>query len=243
MRHHGVCHDDGIAVTQFEVFGKQVLLGLLVFLVDKLLRTEPAGELAPLVYSLESTVLEERTLDFLFAERLVAPQGDAVHLDLVLLVNVYIHDDLAGVCHVIALHDVDFGILETLLVEVSLGQRLGPVRHVGVNLVLLDQSQLGFQVLPFALLHTVVVDFRNLGKLSQLDMQISRIDHDAIYTDLYVGEESVPPVSLYGLGNLLTGYGHPLTNGESRESDKQIVVIVADTPYGNAGNDVFPRCA
>ena len=79
---------------------------------------------------LEHTLGNQRTLDFLVAEEVVAVDDDVAHLHLRLLVNVNIQDDHVLVGHVVTLGDGDDGILVALAVKILLCQDLGTVNDI-----------------------------------------------------------------------------------------------------------------
>ena len=57
------------------------------------------------------------------------------NLDFLFLIYDHVQDYLVLVSHIVALVDLDFSILETLVIEVFLGKDLGTVEHVGCYLV------------------------------------------------------------------------------------------------------------
>ena len=162
--HHRVGHDVCIAVSVLVILVYEQLLVLVVQVVDKLLRTEEMAPVALLVGLLHCP------LQLLFVEGGVTSDIDLVDLDLLLLVDVDIEDEVVGLSHVVALHDVDLGILEALLIEVALDDNLGTIHHVGRNLVALTKIEFGLQVVLLRLLHTGEVELREAGTLRECNV-------------------------------------------------------------------------
>ena len=237
--HYAVGYQEGIAVTQFVIFVDEVVLGFLVLLVDKLLRTEPATHVLAFVYGLQHAFGDKGTLDFLLWQVVVTGDVDVVHLHLVFLVDVYVHDDIAGFGGIIASQDVEFGILVALLVEVSLTQNLCPGNGVGRHLVFFHNAQFLFQILAFALLHARIVDSGNARVRGKVDVEVGRIANNAVDGDGHIAEESVAPISTNGIGDLFAGDGNLIAHLQTRQSDEQVVVVVCCSRYGDASEDAF----
>ena len=111
---YGVFEDGHVTVAQLVVLLNKGFLSLSVAFVGKLLGLEHGLELASLVNLSEGALAEERALDLLVAQVLVALEDDAANLHLLLLVDGDIEYDLVLIGHIVALHDVDFGILVAL---------------------------------------------------------------------------------------------------------------------------------
>ncbi len=198
---HAVAEDDGVAVAQLIVFLDELLLVGLPALGCELLGLEERGELAGLVCLGEGTLSQEATLDLQVGELLVALDGDVAHAHLLLLVDDDVEDDLVFRGHVVALLYLDIGVLESLVVEVFLGQYDGAVDHVGRDLSALEDAELLLHVLLLALLQSDVVDLRHAWPSLERDVQVNLVTYDGVGSDLHVGEQSVVPVALHGVGD------------------------------------------
>ena len=164
---------------------------------------------------LESTVLEECTLDLRHFQGGVAKHGDAINLHLVLLIDIDFQYGFAWLRDIVVLDDVDFCILIALFIEIAFGEQARAVYDVGCDLSVLDQTQLFLQVLLLAFLHAVVCDFRDAGACCQLDMQIGLIIDEAVHTDGDIAEEAVFPVAADGRRYLFTWQGDTLSHLQS----------------------------
>ena len=124
-----------------------LILGLVVALRSELLGLEEILELAGFVNLAEGTLLDEVTLDFIVGKLFVALEDDLADLHLLLLVDGDVEDDLVFAGDIVALDNVDFSIVITLVVEVFFCQDLGAVYHVGCDLCTTHNTQFGFHVL------------------------------------------------------------------------------------------------
>ena len=79
--------------------------------------------------------------------------------------------------------------------------------------------------------------------LEQDDMEVDTITHDAVGLDSYITEETILPVALNGTCDVLAGYGDALPLGQSREADKNKVIVGLHTFYGDISDIVFLRRA
>ena len=131
---YGVFQDGCVAIAQLVVFVDECLLGLFVTFGGVLLGLEEVAELARLVDFTKGTLLEHVTLDFAVGELVVAFENDLAHLHLRLFVDVDVEDNLVFAGDVVALDNLDFGIVIAFVVEVFLCQNLRTVNHVGRNL-------------------------------------------------------------------------------------------------------------
>ena len=109
--HHAVCHNDGVAVTQFAILREQVLFCFLVLVLHELLASEPSGEGVLVVYLLQYAWLDKVALYLSVAQVVVAGDVDAIDSYLVFLLYVDIHDDLVGGAGVVVLYDVYLCVL------------------------------------------------------------------------------------------------------------------------------------
>ena len=207
---YAVVDDAGVAVAELVVLLDEAFLVLGPALVDELLGAEPAAHEAAFVGLLERTVGEERPLDFLDGKLLVAQNGDAVDLHLVLLVDVDVYDDLAGIADVVVLNELYLGVLVAFVVEVLLAPDAGTLEGGGHELHPLDEAELALEVLALAFLDAIVVDLRDAGPGGEGDAQVDAVANDAVCLDGDVAEEPVLPVALRGAGDFLARNGDAL---------------------------------
>ena len=173
----------GVAITILIVFFYEFLLIFLPALRSKLLRLEEGGKLASLVGLGKGTLREESTLDLAVREFLVTVDGNLMNLDLLFLVHDDIQNHLSLVSHVVALVNLDIGILESLVVEILLGENLGTVEHVRGHLCTLHHTQLLLHILTLTLLQAHIVDVRDTRAHSQIDVQIELLANDGVGSD------------------------------------------------------------
>ena len=133
--------------------------------------------------------------------------------------------------HVVALGNGDFGILESLVVEVSLSQNLRAVDHVGVQGHAHGHAELVLHVLALRLFQSDVVDGRYFRSWSKIEVQIHLLADERVDSHRHVGEQSVTPVTLHGISNLAAGNIDLVANGQSGNTCQLIVLIAF-----NAGN-------
>lgn len=103
-------------------------------------------------------------------------------------------------------------------------------------------TKLWFQFLTLTLLYTHDVQLRHAGALSQCNSQIDVI---ALYTvggDAHILEKAVAPIALDGIGNLITGNGYHIANGEARDTYNHRWFKVVGTRKVNATDGVFVGC-
>ena len=81
------------------------------------------------------------------------------------LVNHHIYIHLFFVVGKITFDNCHFGIFESFLVKVFFDKDFSTVNQVRGNLATFYQTQFGFKVFSFALLHTVVADIGNTRTL------------------------------------------------------------------------------
>ena len=212
---HGVFKDDGIAIAQFVVFVYQCLLGLFVTLGRELLGLEDVAQFAGFVDFSEGTFLDQRALYLARLQFLVAFEDDVAHLHLRLFVDAEVQYHLVLARHVVALGDVDDGIVVSFLVEILLGQNLGAVQHVRCNLRTLHDAQACLHVFTFRFLQTVEVDGRSTRPCGQVDAQVYLRPHDGVGRDGYFREEAVLPIALDGFGDFRARHFDSLSHGQS----------------------------
>ena len=153
-----VFYQDGISETQFVVFVEQCLLGFLVTFRRELLGSHETTDCSCFIELLQRTFSEKGILDFAGLQLLVAFDVDMAHFGFLFLVDDNIEYHLVFLGDVLALHDVDLGVVESFVIKVSTSQDLGAVNHVLRNLSAFEDTKLLFQVFTLALLDTNVVD-------------------------------------------------------------------------------------
>ena len=213
-----VFENGGIAIAQFVILVDEGFLGLVVALGGVFLGLEEVFELAGLIDLAEGSLREHSAFDLIVAELFVAFEDDLAHLHLGFLVDDDVEDDFVLAGHVVALDNFDLGIVVTLVVEIFLGQDLGTVNHVGRNLCTAHDAQLVVHVLALGLLQSGVVDGADTGTGCQMDAEVDFGTYDGVGCDSDLREQSVPPISTDGLGNLCTRHADGLSDGEARES-------------------------
>ena len=227
---NAVLHDHGVAVAQLVVLvDDQLLVGLVVFF-NELLGAEQVDEFAFFIGLLH------HPFQLLGGEGLVADDGDFVHFHFLLLVDGDIDENFVILVGIVLLGDDDFGVLESLVVEVALDEGLGAVDGVGGDLVTFQQCHAGFEVFAFGFLHAVVADVRHAGTHGQVDGQPDFVSFYLVGFDAYVGEEAVPPVSAACVGDFLSRHGDGLSLRQSRQSDDDIIFIVIGSFYFDVCN-------
>jgi len=147
------------------------------------------------------------------------------NLDFLLLVHVHVEYHMVLVREVVNLRDIDFGVVEALVLEVFCGERLCPVNHVRRNLTALEQSELRLKVALFRLLHSRVVDYRHTRTCGEIEVQIKLVAHDGVCRHRNLGEQSVAPIALHGIRYLLSGQRNLLSYSESGYTGKHVVLI------------------
>ena len=141
---HRISNNNSIAVTQFCIIGLKVLLGFLVFRLDKLVAAEQVMETFLLVYGLEYTFLDDTALQFPLRYDGIAMYINLVDDDFAVLSDVDVNNYLVRSSRVVMLHNLYFGILESLILKIALAENLGTVYHIGSKLVVLHKSHLVF---------------------------------------------------------------------------------------------------
>ena len=185
----------------------------------------------------ESAFHEEASLDLAGLQRIVSFDENVAHFHLFLLVDVDIQDDAILACDVVALHDFNLGVLESLVVEVFLGQYLGPVHHVGRDLRADQEAEFLLHVLAFGLLEAVVVDGRHARAAFQVNVQINLPADDGVGSDGHFREEPVFPVASHRVGDLPSRDGDLAPDGQSRDSRQLAVLVALDAVDVEACND------
>ena len=117
--------------------------------------------------------------------------------------------------NIVALRYSHVNILVALVLEVLLCERFSAVYHVRRNLSALYDTKLVLHILAFRLLQTDVIDGRDTRTQSQLDMQISLVTYNRVYSDGHIREQSMPPVTLHGIRNVASRYGGFLSDAQS----------------------------
>ena len=242
-RPHAVFHNHGIAEAHFIVLIQEAFLGLFPTLGREFLGLEKGGELAGLVHFPQRAFFEQSALDFLVGELVVALDDDAAHLHFLLFVDDDIENHLVFLGHVVALHHVDFSVLEALVVEIFLSEQLGTVEHVGMDAHAAGEAEFLLKVVALRLLDAHVVDLRHARPSGQCHVQIDAVAHDGIGGNRHLGEESVAPVALHGIGDLRARHFDFLSYGEARDACDGIVFVAVHARDVDASEDVGARRA
>ena len=153
-----VGNDHGVTISILVILVYKFLLVRLPAFRRKLLGLEERTESACLVRLRESSLLEQTALYLGVGKSVVAFDEYLAHLHLLLLVDDDVEDNLVFLRYVVALHNLDVGVLESLVVEVFLGKNLRAVNHVRCNLCALEQSEFLLHIGTFRLLQSYVVD-------------------------------------------------------------------------------------
>ena len=202
-----VCHDDGVTITQFVVFVDNQLFVRFVVVLNEFLGAEQIEQLALFVCFLH------HTLQLLGREGLVAYNGDLMYFHFLLLVDVDVDNHFILLFRIITLGDDYICILEALVVKVALYQGLGAVHQVRCNLTALYHADSAFQVFTLRLLHTVVAYVGNTRTHGQMNGQPNLVAFNLVCCNFHVREQTVAPVALTSLCNLVTRHGDSLPFG------------------------------
>ena len=231
---YAVLQDGRITETIFVVLRDEFLLVFRPAFGSELLRLQEAGQFSGFMRLAECSLCEQRTLDFLVAQLIVAFDYYLVYLEFLLLVHVNIQDYLVLGSDIVTLTDIDFGILVAFLIKVLLGENPGPVDHVRRDLSALQQSELLLHVLSFRLLQAVVVDGGDAWPWCKMYLQIDVVAHDGVCRDGNVGEESMLPVAFHGIRDSRPRYLQLLSDAEPGYACKDIILIALDTGNGQS---------
>ena len=120
----------------------------------------------------KGTLAEHRTLDFLVCQLFVALEDDMANFHLRLLINIDVEDDFVLTRHVVALDNLDFSILKSLVIKVFLSQDFGAVYHVWRNLCTFHDAELRLHVLTLRLLQAIIVDGTDSWTGGQMDAEV-----------------------------------------------------------------------
>ena len=226
---HAVAEDGGIAVTELIVFLDELFLISLPALRRELFRLKEGGKFAGLMSLGKGTFLEETALDARILEFLVAFDGDGAHLHLRLLVDVDVEDDLILLGYIVALGDFDVGVLKALVIKILLCQYLSTVNHVGRNLTALQDAEFLFHILALRLFKTVVIDLRHTRAWAEGDVEPNLVADDGVGRDLHVGEQTMTPIALDGIGNLAARHRDALAYRQSGDAREHIILVAVHT--------------
>ena len=134
----------------------------------------------------ESTLREQSSLDLLVRQFLITLDDDLVNAHLLFLIHLHIKDHITLLRDVITLGNGNLGILETLIIEISLGQDLRTVNSIRCELTALEQTQLILHILTLTLLQTDIIDVRDTRTHGQVDMQVHMITNQRVGHDRHV---------------------------------------------------------
>ena len=228
---YAVFQDLRITITILVVFVDEFLLVFLPSLRSKLLRFEESSKLASLVGLGKGSLREESTLDLSIRELLVTVDGNLVNLDFLFLIYDYVQDYLTLVSHIVALVNLDFSILEALVIEVFLGKDLGTVEHVRCYLRTLDHTELLLHILTLAFLQSHVVDIRDTRSYREIDVKIKFFTHDRVGSDSDFREKSMFPIALDGIGNSVAWHFNLFSHCQARDTSEHIVFVSFHTRH------------
>ena len=226
-RPHAVLDDDGVAIAQFVVFLDEFFLVFLPPLRREFLGFQERREFAGLVGLRQCAFPQKTALDFAVAELFVALDDDVSHLHLLFFVDDNVENHVVFLRHVVALHHVDFGVLKAFFVEIFLGEQFGAVEHIRMDAQSRRHAEPLLQILFFRLFHADVVDFRHTRTTCQRNVQIDAVSDDGIGGNGDLREESVPPITLHGVGDLRARHFDFLSDGQTRNAcDGEVFVTV-----------------
>ena len=228
-----VFHDHSITVSQFVVFVDDQLLVCFEILFYELFGAEYVDQLVFLVGLLHDA------LQLLGCYGFITGDGDFVYLYFLFLVDVNAHDHLVLVGDIILLRDDYVSVLETFVVKVAFDQGLGTVDDVRGYLSSLDHSDSALYIFAFRFLHAMIADLGYTRALRQVDAQPYLVALYLICRDLDIGEQTVTPVALTSLGDLVARNSDGLTYRQTGQSDEYIVFVVLDSFYFNLRNFIF----
>ena len=228
--HHAVGNNLGIAVAHLIIFLYDTVLVVLVIRRDELLLAEQLYEATLLIGLLH------HALELAVAYNLVALDVNLVHLYLLMLVDVDVHNHLVLIVGQWALHHIHVGILETLGVEILVNDLLGAGGNVGRELVTLHQAQAQLQVFAFPFLHAVVINLGNTRLLAQRYLKPHLVAIYLVNLDLHLREKPLAPKTLGRRGDFRTRDFHFLPYGKTRIAYYYVVFVIVhacdlDTRY------------
>ena len=226
-----------VTVSVLVIFRYEVLLILCPSVRCELLRLEKVAQLPGLVYLLEGAFGEQVTFQLLIRQLAVAINEDMPYPHFLLFVDINVEDDLILVGHIITLADVHLSILVSLVVEVFLGEGLRAVYHVRGYLSSLDKSELLVHILALAFLQSDVVDSRDARTCLQIDVQVDLVSDEGVGRYRHIGEQSMLPVALYGLRNLVSRQRYFLSDGKSGDTCENIIIVSLYARCGQSADD------
>ena len=190
----------------------------------------------------KSTLREKSTLNLAVRKLFVSIDCYLMYLDFFFLVNNNIQDYLSLVGNIIALVNLDISVLEALIIEILLGKNLGTVEHIRSYLSALYHTQLLLHIFTLALLQTNIVDIRDTWTNRKIDMEIKLLTYDRVGSDSHLREESMFPVALYGIGNLVARHSNLVAHTEAGDTCENIVFIALNTRNVDTTNLKGTRC-
>ena len=229
---HTVAFEHGIAVTPGVESLQHVVFVLVILLGKEFLRFEEVQQCALMGFL-------HGALEFGGFLGRHAGDIDAVDVHFAALVDVDIHQHAVVGCGVFFLLDVDFGVLESLLVEVALDDDFGAIDHIGRNLTAVLQTEALLEVFAFRLLHAAIADGADARLGGEMNVEVDAVVHDAIGRNLDVGEELLLPVAAHGVSDVGAGNGVDLAHFEAGDALQEVVVVARDFVHGEAAEDVF----
>ena len=161
-----------------------------------------------------------------------------VHLHLLVLVDVDIHQHAVVARHVLALRDVHLAVFEALLHKVLLDVVLGAVHHVGGDLVAGLKADNLFAVLAFRLFNAGVSYARYAWLCGEFDVQVSFAVDNAVGHNLNVRKDFLVPIASHGLADVGPGNFVGVAHVETRYVEQVVVVVAFHLVHGEASQHI-----
>ena len=233
---HAVADDGSVAVAILVILFDELLLVGLPALGCKLLRLEERSERSYLMGLCEGALLEQSALYLAVFQRFVAFDVDLADLHLLLFVDDYIKDNLVLVCHVVALTNLDVGVLEALVVEIFLGKNLRAVNHVRCDLSALQEAQFLLHVGAFRFFQAHIIDCRHTRSHAQMNVEKHLVADDRVGHDAHVREQAILPVVFHRVGDLVAGECYVFAHCQSGDACEHVVLITLCTRHVYCAN-------
>ena len=211
-----IFEDGSIAETQFVIFLNQFFLISSPAFVGKLFSFENVRKFTSLVCLSECPFGQQSAFNFIARQLIITFDDDVSHLHFFFFIDDNIQYNLIFIAHIVSLSHFDVGIFKTFIVEISFSQYFCAVNHVRRNLGPFKQTQFIFHIFAFRLFQSYVVNHRHSGSKSQVHVQENLITNDRIGRDFHVREQSMSPITLHGVGNIVSRNGYFLPHTKSR---------------------------
>ena len=222
---YGILKNHRITESQFIIFLYQGFLCLVIAFLCELLCLEDVFEFSCFINLTEGAFLKQRALNLAGLQLLVAFKDDIAYLHLVLLIDIDIKNHHILICHVVTLHNSDFRILEAFVIEITLSEDLSAVNHVGSNLTTLHDAKFCLHIFTFRLLDTIIVDAADARACSKINTKVNLRTYDRVGSNRHPREKPVTPIAFHRICNLCSRNRYRLSDGETRETCQDIVLI------------------